>query len=88
MHTTMTPKKLTDLRYQDNVLHLKDGQSVETEARCWFKEVMDTTDAVTCTLIFQESEAESDEETLRAEIKQVWECYTDGGSIDYLYIVK
>jgi hypothetical protein len=84
---TASPKCLTDLSYQDMVLHLSAGQSVETEARRWFKEVMDTEAHVYCHLIFQESEADTDEEVLRSELRQVYECYTDSGSNDYLYIV-
>jgi len=87
MQRSSTPSKLDDLRYQENVLHLKDGQSVETEARRWFKEVFDTNDPVTCHIIFQEREVSTDEEILRTDFKQVWECYADVDSIELLYIV-
>jgi hypothetical protein len=73
--TTNTPKNLTDLRYQDNVLHLKVGQYLNTEARRFFKEVMEDERPVSTRFLFSEAG------------KKVYEAYTDGGSVDYLYIV-
>ena len=71
-----TPKQLTDLRSQDNVLHLKSGQTLETEARRYFKEVFDDERHVYTRALFEEDD------------KKVYEAYTDSGSTDYLYIVK
>lgn len=73
--TTSTPKQLTDLRYQDNVLHLKAGQYLDAEARRFFKEVMEDERPVFTRFLFSE------------DGKKVYEVYTDGGSVDYLYIV-
>lgn len=71
-----TPRHLTDLRSQDNVLHLKDGQETITEARRFFKEVFNDEGRVSTHLIFEE------------DGKKVYEAYTDSGSEDYLYLVK
>jgi hypothetical protein len=74
--TTSTPTKLTDLRSQDNVIHLKDGQETITVARRFFKEVFSDERDVTTRLLFEE------------DGKKVYEAYTDSGSVDYLYLVK
>jgi hypothetical protein len=76
MNTTSTPKQLTDLKSQDNVLHLKPGQMLDAEANRFFKEVFSDERPVTTKLIFEE------------DGKKVYEAYTDSGSVDYLYIVK
>jgi hypothetical protein len=76
MNTTSTPKQLTDLKSQDNVLHLKPGQMLDAEANRFFKEVFSDERPVTTKLIFEE------------DGKKVYEVYTDSGSVDYLYIVK
>jgi hypothetical protein len=76
MATNSTPKQLTDLKSQDNVLHLKHGQMLEAEASRFFKEVFTDDRAVTTRLLFEE------------DGKKVYEAYTDSGSVDYLYIVK
>jgi hypothetical protein len=76
MATISTPKQLTDLRSQNNVLHLKAGQTLETEARRYFKEVFDDERHVYTRSLFEE------------DGKKVYEAYTDSGSDDYLYIVK
>jgi hypothetical protein len=95
--TIAKPKCLTDLRYQDNVLHLAADQSAQNEAEIWFlnnglieapEDTKPWNSGVKVTLLFQESEADTDEEVLRSELRQVYECYTDLGSTDYLYIVK
>lgn len=71
-----TPKTLSDVRFQDNVLHLTASKSIDTEARRWFHELFENNDPVHTRLLFTEDGA------------QVWEAYQDGGSVDYLYIVK
>lgn len=76
MATTTTPTQLTDLRSQNNVLHLKAGQTLETEARRYFKEVFGDERHVYTRPLFEE------------DGKKVYEAYTDSGSDDYLYIVK
>jgi hypothetical protein len=76
MNTNSTPAQLTDLKSQDNVLHLKDSQETITEARRYFKEVLSDERDVFTRLLFQE------------DGKKVYEAYTDSGSVDYLYIVK
>lgn len=76
MTTNSTPRQLTDLRSQDNVLHLKDNQETITEARRFFKEVFSDERQVTTRFLFEE------------DGKKVYEAYTDSGSVDYLYLVK
>lgn len=76
MATSTTPKHLTDLRSQDNVLHLGTSQTLETEARRFFKEVFEDERPVHIGLLFEE------------DGKKVYEAYTDSGSDDYLYIIK
>ena len=71
-----TPKKLNDLRYEDNVLHLTNNQTVDTEARRWFKEVLGSTLEPKINKLFTEDD------------KAVYESYVDSGSVDYLYLVK
>jgi hypothetical protein len=76
MTTNSTPRQLTDLRSQDNVIHLKQGQMLDAEARRFFKEVFSDERPVSTKLLFEE------------DGKKVYEAYTDSGSVDYLYIVK
>lgn len=76
MATTTTPTQLTDLRSQNNVIHLGNSQTVETESRRYFKEVFSDDRHVYTRLLFEE------------DVKKVYEAYTDSGSDDYLYIVK
>lgn len=74
-NTTSTPKCLSDLRYQDNVLTLKTGKMVDAEANRWFHELFDNQDHVTVRHLFTEDD------------QKVYEAYQDSGSVDYLYIV-
>jgi hypothetical protein len=87
MLITSAPKSLKDLEFMSNVIYLDRGDSMEVAAPRIFEKVLDTREAITCILIFQESEAESDEEVLRAEIKQVWQCFA-GECPDCLYLVS
>lgn len=73
-----TPKTLTDLRFQDNVLNINATQTANTEAHRWFHEVFGYNGNATITVrkLFTE-----DQHT-------VYEAYADSGSVDYLYIVQ
>lgn len=71
-----TPKKLTDLKFQNHVLFLTKSQVVETEARRVFKELFNSDDPVKTNKLFTED----------GEI--VYEAYQDSGSDDYLYLVQ
>jgi hypothetical protein len=76
MTTNSTPKKLTDLRHQDNVVNIKRDEAPETIARKWFKEVFDNPNEPTINKLFKEDDS------------TVFEAYVDSGSVDYLYIVQ
>lgn len=74
--TTTSPKNLTDLRHQDNVITLKAGQMLESEANRFFHELFDPAAHVFTNFLFEE------------DGKRVYEAYQDSGSVDYLYLVK
>ena len=69
------PKCLTDLKHQDNVIHLSRHKSPQTAANRWFHELFDNYNYVHVRHLFVE------------EYQDVYECYQDAGSVDYLYIV-
>lgn len=73
--TSTTPKNLIDLRYQDNVITLKNGEAPESSANRFFHELFDPTAAVKVNFLFTE------------EGKKVYEAYQDSGSVDYLYLI-
>jgi hypothetical protein len=75
MNTVHAPKNLSDVRHQDQVHTLKNGQTVETESNRWFHELFHPTDPVFVRYLFSE------------DGKKVYECYQDAGSVDYLYII-
>ena len=75
MTTISTPKTLSDLRYQDNVIYGAAGPVID-EAKWWFREFFQNTAHVYLRLLFVE------------DGHQVWEAYQDAGSVDYLYLVK
>ena len=76
MTTISTPKTLSDLRYQDNVVHVGANEIVDVKANRWFHELFDNSDYVHLNLLFRE------------EGQQVWQAYQDAGSVDYLYLIK
>lgn len=69
-----TPKQLTDLQYQSNVIRISEGNAPETTANRFFHELFDPLLPVSIHLLFQE------------EGHRVYECYQDSGSEEYLYI--
>lgn len=87
MTTNSTPKKLTDLRYQDNVIHISANQDVATEARRWFYEMFESKDEPKVNKLFEEEDTEQYNGKLLGK-RTVYEAYMDSGSVDYLYIVK
>lgn len=70
------PKKLTDLRHMDQVVHLSPSKTVEAEANRWFHELFDPIDPVFIHKLFTE------------DGKVVYECYQDPGAVDRLFIVQ
>ena len=70
-----TPKNLTDLRYEENVIHLRQGDIVEAKANSFFHELFAKKE-VTVRFLFAEDD------------KKVFEAYQDSGSVDYLYIIQ
>lgn len=71
-----TPKNLTDLRYEENVIRLRQGDIVEAKANSFFHELFDAKKEVTVRFLFAEDD------------KNVFEAYQDSGSVDYLYIIQ
>jgi hypothetical protein len=71
-----TPKNLTDLKFQDNVLNAKNSEMVQAKANQFFADIFDNKAPVMVRILFTEDD------------KKVYECYQDSGSNDYLYIIK
>jgi hypothetical protein len=78
MNTTeTTPKTLDDLQYMNHVLAITVAMSkIESQSKNYFLCVMCDNRNVTCRKIFTDSGY------------TVYECYTDSGSEDYLYIIN
>lgn len=71
-----TPKTLSDLKFQDNVVTVKNGSALETTANRFFHELFDNELPVYLKRLFEE------------DGKVVYEAYQDSGSVDYLYLIK
>lgn len=72
---TTNPKTLESLQYEDHVLRTSSF-AIEAVASEYFRKIMDDDRDVKCNHIFTE------------DGYKVFECYTDSGSVDYLYIIK
>jgi len=75
MNTVTNPKNLSSLKYEEHVLETSSF-AIEAKASEYFKVFMDDKRPVKCNHIFTE------------DGYKVFECYTDSGSTDYLYIIK
>lgn len=73
------PKTLLDLQYEEHVLRT-NSFSVEGKAATYFNDIFEDTMDVKCNKIFEEQDGN--------RLYTVYECYTDSGSNDYLYIIK
>lgn len=70
------PLNISDLKYQSNVITLKQGEAPETAANRFFHELFDPKSHVFTRLLFQE------------DGQKVYECYQDAGSSEYLYLIS
>jgi precorrin-2 methylase len=71
-----TPKTLSDLNFQDNVVSVKPGSAPETIANRFFHDLFDAELLVSLKRLFEE------------DGKVVYEAYQDSGSVEYLYLIK
>ena len=71
-----TPKKLTDLRNEDNVIRLKHGEIVEVKANTFFHTLFDAEKDVKVNRLFTEDNF------------IVFKAYQDSGSEEYLYLIQ
>ncbi len=70
----MTPKTLSDLKYQDWVIDLNPTDSAQIAAENILNQLLPDERPVYCRQLFVESDI------------RVYEAYKDSGSTDYLYI--
>ena len=69
-------KTLSDLKFQDTVIHVSAGDIVDVVADKYFKEIFNPKKEVKVNFLFQEDGS------------KVYEAYQDSGSVDYIYLVK
>lgn len=73
--TVRNPQSLADLEYQTHVVSVKEGEAFQSVANRFFHELFHPTDIVFVRILFQE------------DGREVYQCYQDSGSDDYLYLV-
>jgi hypothetical protein len=72
---TTSPKNLQQVQNQEWVIRVNNGM-IEGRASLFFKDVFNDERHVFCRKLFTE------------DGYNVWECFTDSGSVDYLYIIS